>query len=34
MFGIMFVVVYIECYYELENNEKCVKELIDMGCYI
>ena len=33
MLGITPVVAHIERYHELENNEKRVKELIDMGCY-
>ena len=34
MLGITPVVAHIERYHELENNEKRVKELIDMGCYM
>ena len=33
MLGITPVVAHIERYHELENNEKRVKELIDIGCY-
>ena len=33
MLGITPVIAHIERYHELENNEKRVKELIDMGCY-
>ena len=31
--GVTPIVAHIERYHELENNEKRVKELIDMGCY-
>ena len=33
LLGIKPVIAHIERYDELENNEKRVKELIDMGCY-
>ena len=33
LLGIRPVIAHIERYAELENNEKRVKELIDMGCY-
>lgn len=33
LLGIKPVIAHIERYAELENNEKRVKELIDMGCY-
>lgn len=33
MLGIRPVIAHIERYAELENNEKRVKELINMGCY-
>ena len=33
MLGITPVIAHIERYDALENNEKRVRELIDMGCY-
>ena len=33
LLGIKPVIAHIERYAELENNEKQVEELIDMGCY-